>query len=194
VWREHFRNPALRASFAIGFCILFAFIGTFTYVNFVLVSEPLSLSRMALGFVYFVFVPSIVTTPLAGHAVAALRHPAHVLVRARDRGGRPAASRRAQLPAVAGGARARRRRDVLAQAIATGFRRRGPPPSTAARPADLSRVVLRGGLVGSAVLGQVFDRLGWTACVAGIGLALALAALLAARLELPMNSSARVGP
>ena len=29
----------LRAAFAIGFCILFAFIGTFTYVNFVLVAR-----------------------------------------------------------------------------------------------------------------------------------------------------------
>src|SRR5262245_13444596 len=34
-WGEHLRNPALRASFGIGFLILFAFIGTFTYVNFV---------------------------------------------------------------------------------------------------------------------------------------------------------------
>ena len=33
----HWRNPQLRAAFGIGFCILFAFIGTFTYVNFVLV-------------------------------------------------------------------------------------------------------------------------------------------------------------
>jgi hypothetical protein len=29
-----------------------------------------------------------------------------------------------------------------------------------------------GGLIGSAVLGQAFDRFGWSACVAGIGLAL----------------------
>ncbi|MDF2766695.1 MAG: transporter, partial [Rhodospirillales bacterium] len=29
-WAEHLRNPQLTASFAIGFCILFAFIGTFT--------------------------------------------------------------------------------------------------------------------------------------------------------------------
>src|SRR3989440_2217882 len=70
IWAEHLRNAPLRASFGIGFLILFAFIGTFTYVNFVLVREPLSLSRMAVGFVYFVFLPSIVTTPLAGHAVA----------------------------------------------------------------------------------------------------------------------------
>ncbi|HKH00639.1 MAG TPA: MFS transporter, partial [Bradyrhizobium sp.] len=66
----HWRNPALRAAFGIGFCILFAFIGTFTFVNFVLVRPPLSLGRMDLGFVYFVFLPSIVTTLLAGKAVA----------------------------------------------------------------------------------------------------------------------------
>ena len=66
---QHLRNTPLLASFGIGFCILFAFIGTFTYVNFVLVREPLSLGRMALGFVYFVFLPSIVTTPFAGAAV-----------------------------------------------------------------------------------------------------------------------------
>src|ERR1700759_4588550 len=62
----HWRNPQLSAAFGIGFCILFSFIGTFTYVNFVLVHEPLSLGMMQLGLVYFVFLPSIVTTLLAG--------------------------------------------------------------------------------------------------------------------------------
>src|SRR3712207_3985721 len=66
---EHLRNPPLRAAFAIGFCILFAFIGTFTYVNFALAREPFGLTMMGLGFVYFVFLPSIVTTPLAGRFV-----------------------------------------------------------------------------------------------------------------------------
>src|SRR5246127_5720969 len=65
-WSAHLRNPQLRAAFGIGFCILFAFIGTFTYVNFVLVRPPLSVSPMQLGFVYFVFLPSVVTTLLAG--------------------------------------------------------------------------------------------------------------------------------
>ena len=44
-WAEHLRNPRLQAAFGIGFCILFAFIGTFTYVNFVLVRPPLSLGQ-----------------------------------------------------------------------------------------------------------------------------------------------------
>src|SRR5690349_2982512 len=66
----HWRDTRLRAAFGVGFCILFAFIGTLTYVNFVLVRAPLSLGMMDLGFVYLVFAPSIVTTLLAGSAVA----------------------------------------------------------------------------------------------------------------------------
>ena len=38
-------------------------------------------------------------------------------------------------------------------------------------------------LVGSAVLGQLFDRIGWTACIVGIGLVLGAAALLATHLR-----------
>ncbi|RZI38901.1 MFS transporter, partial [Herbaspirillum sp. HC18] len=49
----HWRDARLRAAFGIGFCILFAFIGTFTFVNFVLVRPPLSLGMMDLGLVYF---------------------------------------------------------------------------------------------------------------------------------------------
>jgi YNFM family putative membrane transporter len=49
VWREHLRNGSLRVCFAIGFCILFAFIGTFTYVNFVLVRDPFAVGAMALA-------------------------------------------------------------------------------------------------------------------------------------------------
>jgi hypothetical protein len=36
------------------------------------------------------------------------------------------------------------------------------------------------------VLGQLFDRFGWAACVAGIALALAVAAALAIRLTMPI--------
>ena len=88
---EHWRNPALRAAFGIGFCILFAFIGTFTFVNFVLVRAPLSLGRMDLGFVYFVFLPSDRHDASRRQGGRALRHAAGDLGRARGRGDRPAA-------------------------------------------------------------------------------------------------------
>jgi MFS transporter, YNFM family, putative membrane transport protein len=38
-------------------------------------------------------------------------------------------------------------------------------------------------LVGTAILGQIFDRIGWAACVAGIALSLGVAAVLAHRLK-----------
>ncbi|TIX42858.1 MAG: MFS transporter, partial [Mesorhizobium sp.] len=71
-WKAPLQNVELRACFAIGFLILFVFIGTFTYVNFQLVAVPLSLTPMALGVVYFVFLPSMLTTPLAGRVASRL--------------------------------------------------------------------------------------------------------------------------
>ncbi|MES1150401.1 MAG: MFS transporter [Dongia sp.] len=184
-WIAHLRNPALRAAFAIGFLILFAFIGTFTYVNFVLVRGPLGLTPMQVGLVYFVFLPSILTTPLAGHVVGRL-------------GTRPTfwsslALAGIGLPFLVSG-------DLLliltglilvgigtffAQAAATGFVGRAATGDRGSAGGIYLACYFLGGLVGSAVLGQVFDRLGWPACVLGIGIALALAALLAFRLRLP---------
>lgn len=47
-----------------------------------------------------------------------------------------------------------------------------------------------GGLIGSAVLGVIFDRFGWTACVGGIAISLLVAALLAVFLRTPMAPEA----
>jgi YNFM family putative membrane transporter len=183
VWGEHLRNPALRAAFAVGFCILFAFIGTFTYVNFVLVHEPLSLSMMALGFVYFVFAPSIATTPLAGHAVARLGvQRTFWAAIAVALAGLPMLVV-ASLPVVLGGLALVGVGTFLAQAVATGFVGRVATDRGSASGMYLASY-FAGGLVGSAVLGQAFDHFGWGACVAGVGLALAAAALLGARLRI----------
>ncbi len=65
-WKAHLSNPPLRASFAIGFIILFLFVGLYTYVNFELVGPTLGVDPSMLGLVYFVFLPAILTTPSAG--------------------------------------------------------------------------------------------------------------------------------
>jgi YNFM family putative membrane transporter len=186
-WRAlagHLRNPALRAAFGIGFCILFAFIGTFTYVNFVLVRAPLSLDRMQLGLVYFVFLPSIVTTLLAGAAVQRFgTRPAiwgalvlaglGLLLVLAD-----------QLSAVLAGMVLIGAGTFFAQAVATGFVGRAALGNRGIASGFYLACYFFGGLVGSAVLGQLFDRFGWTVCVAGIAASLLVAAQLAARLKL----------
>jgi MFS transporter, YNFM family, putative membrane transport protein len=176
-WRAHLRNPRLRAAFGIGFCILFAFIGTFTYVNFVLVRPPLSLDPMQLGFVYFVFLPSVVTTLLAGRAVhrwgtrsalwgslalAGVGLPLVLLP---------------HLPAVLLGMVLVGIGTFLAQATATGFVSQAATADRGAASGIYLACYFAGGLVGTAILGQIFDRVGWPACVGGIALSLGLAVL-----------------
>ena len=181
---KHLRNPPLLASFGIGFCILFAFIGTFTYVNFVLVREPLLLGRMALGFVYFVFLPSIVTTPFAGAAVQQFgTRPTFWSALALAGLGLPLLML-PNLSAVIAGLMLVGVGTFFAQAAATGFVGRAATGDRGSASGVYLACYFFGGLIGTAVLGQIFDRFGWAACVGGIALALAAAACLAVRLRL----------
>lgn len=179
----HLANPALRASFAIGFLILFAFIGTFTYVNFVLVAAPLSLGMMQVGLVYFVFAPSIVTTLLAG-ALARRIGPVGTLWLSLALAGTGLPLLVASnLPTVLAGLVLVAVGTFAAQAVATGLVGRAATRDRGAASGLYLASYFAGGLAGSAVLGQIFDRFGWSACVAGIGMSLALAALLAIKLR-----------
>jgi YNFM family putative membrane transporter len=181
---EHWRNRRLRAAFGIGFCILFAFIGTFTYVNFVLVRAPLSLGMMDLGFVYFVFLPSIVTTLLAGRAVARFgTRPAIWGALAVAMVGLPLMLS-SHLSEVVIGMVLVGVGTFFAQAAATGFVGQAAQENRGVASGTYLACYFAGGLVGSAILGQLFDRFGWTSCVVGVGIALISAALLTARLTL----------
>jgi len=181
---DHWRNPALRAAFAIGFCILFAFIGTFTFVNFVLVRPPLSLGRMDLGFVYFVFLPSIITTLFAGKAVARFG------TRAAIWGALTVAAiglplmLSSHLAEVLTGMVLVGVGTFFAQASATGFVGQAAQQNRGVASGTYLACYFLGGLVGTAVLGQLFDRLGWLACIAGVAVSLAAAAWLTAHLVL----------
>lgn len=182
-WVQHFRNPPLRASFAIGFCILFAFIGTFTYVNFVLVREPIAIGQMSLGFVYIVFLPSILTTPLAGRAVLRFGTRQTFWGALAVAGAGLPLLLLPSLAAVMGGLALVGIGTFFAQAAATGFVGRAATGDRGSASGLYLACYFLGGLVGSAVLGQIFDRLGWATCVAGIGAALAAAAVFATRLK-----------
>ena len=181
-WLGNMRDRSLQAAFILGFCILFAFIGTFTYVNFLLVRQPFELGMMSLGFVYLVFLPSIVTTPLAGRVAGGLG--------ARLTGAAALMFAALGLPllllpnlsAVLLGLVLVSVGTFFAQAVATGFVGRAARADRAAASGMYLASYFFGGLVGSAVLGQAFDRLGWTACVAGIGLALIVGTAMTRRL------------
>ena len=184
-WLEHLSDPALRRTFAIGFLILFGFIGIFTYVGFVLMRPPHALSMTALGLVFLVFLPSMITTPMAGSMVrrigpgpaaagslaVALAGLALVLL--------------PSLYSVIAGLTLVGVGTFFAQAVATGHVGRIARADKAAASGLYLSSYYCGGLAGAAVIGQLFDRLGWTAAVAGVFAALALAALLGSKLVRP---------
>jgi predicted MFS family arabinose efflux permease len=168
----------------VGFCILFAFIGTFTYVNFVLVRAPLSLGMMNLGLVYFVFLPSIFTTLLAGRAVARFgTRPAIWSALAVAGIGLPLLLS-VRLTVVLAGMVLVGVGTFFAQAVATGFVGQAARDNRGVASGIYLASYFSGGLVGSVILGHAFDRFGWTMCVAGIFGSLAIACILAVRLRI----------
>ena len=150
-----------------------------------LVRPPLSLGRMDLGFVYFVFAPSVVTTLFAGKAVARFgTRPVIWAALAVAAVGLPLMLS-SHLPHVLTGMVLVGVGTFFAQASATGFVGRAASDNRGIASGTYLACYFFGGMVGSAVLGQLFDRFGWTACVAGVGASLAIAAWLTAQLKLP---------
>jgi len=184
-WRRHLAEPALRASFALGFVILFAFVGVFTYVNLELVGPRLGLAPAALGLVYFVFLPSLVTTPMAGRVVRGIgpRRSFHAAVAIAGAG--LLATLAPSLPAVLAGLALVAVGTFFAQAAATAFVGRAARRDHAAANGLYLTSYYLGGLAGAVLLGQVYVALGWTAVVAVIAAALIAAGGLAIRLVEP---------
>jgi len=147
---------------------------------------------MGLGFVYFVFLPSIATTPLAGLAVRRFgTRPASWGALAVAAAGLPLLLA-PSLPAVLAGLVLIGAGTFFAQAVATGFVGRVATGDRGSASGMYLACYFAGGLVGSAALGWAYQAFGWSGCVAGIGAALALAALLALHLRVPAPAPAPV--
>lgn len=182
-WLGHIRNPPLTAAFGMGFLILFVFIGVFTYVNFELAATPLSLAPMYLGFVYLVFIPAMVTTPLAGKAVRRWGTRRVLAISLLACLVALPLLQSASLTLVIVGLAAIGVGTFFAQAIATGFVGRTATSDRAAASGLYLASYYLGGLTAAAALGQVYDRYGWAQVLGVIALALVAALLLALRMK-----------
>lgn len=66
---SHLHNRRLMAACAVGFCVLFSLVGTFTYVNLHLAAAPFSLTAAGLANVFTVYLVGVFVTPLAGRHI-----------------------------------------------------------------------------------------------------------------------------
>lgn len=178
IWAVHLKNHKMTAAFAIGFVLLFAFIGIFTYVNFVLVASPISLSPGALGLVYLVFIPALFTTPTAGSMALryGLRKLYWVAISVSVVGlvlvGFPSLNAMLIGLAMIGVG------IFCAQAVVTTFVGQAATADRASASGLYLAAYYFGGVAGSFVLGIVFTSGGWIPTLGVVGLSLAIAAAL----------------
>ncbi|WP_027998756.1 MFS transporter [Sinorhizobium arboris] len=189
-WRSVLGNRRLQSVLAIGFLILFVFIGTFTYVNFRLVE--LGLSPMQLGLVYLVFLPSLFTTPLGGYISRRLGAGAGIVLTLLCAALGLLALLSSSLAAVLAGLAIVAVGTFLAQALATSQVGRIAETEKATASGAYLASYYTGGLFGSLVIGQVYDRFGWSTSVLMLVAMVVLAMLLAVPLH-AMRSGYRNG-
>ncbi|WP_042777939.1 MFS transporter [Sinorhizobium fredii] len=176
-WQAVLGNRPLLNMLAVGFLLLFVFIGTYTYVNFQLVE--LGLSPMQLGLVCFVFLPSLLTTPFGGLIARRIgAGPGFILTLSVAILGL-CALLATSLPVVLVGLALIAIGTFLAQALATSQVGRITATEKAAASGAYLASYYAGGLIGSLVIGQVYDRFGWSAAVLTLVAALVLAMALA---------------
>ncbi|PDT82659.1 MFS transporter [Sinorhizobium sp. BJ1] len=156
-------NRRLHSVLAIGFLILFVFIGTYTYVNFRLVE--LGLSPMQLGLVYFVFLPSLFTTPLGGLISRRLGAAAGIVLTLLLAVLGLVALISSNLIVVLGGLALVAVGTFLAQALATSQVSRIADAEKAAASGAYLASYYTGGLFGSLVVGKIYDLFGWNTSV-----------------------------
>lgn len=63
------RNPSLQAACALGFTVLFALVGEFTFVNLHLAAAPYNFSSGDLANIFTVYLLGVVITPIAGRII-----------------------------------------------------------------------------------------------------------------------------
>ena len=66
---KHLGNPQLLATFAVGFNVLFALVGAFTYVNFYLAEKPFLLGPTGLASIFGVYLVGAAVTPYSGRVL-----------------------------------------------------------------------------------------------------------------------------
>ncbi len=164
--RGHLGNGRLLATFAIGAGLLFSLVAMFTYVSFHLTAPPHGLSPGALGSVFAVYLLGVVVTPMTGAWITRFgRHRVATVALVMALAG-IGLTVGASLPVIVTGLAVSSCGLFVIQSLATGF------IAEAARGARSSAVGLYtsayylGGSLGAVVPMALWERFGWSGCVA----------------------------
>jgi MFS transporter, YNFM family, putative membrane transport protein len=177
----HLFNPAIVATFVMGFAVLFSFVAAFTYVNFYLAAPPFELSTSALGSIFVVYLLAVVVTPMTGRWVRRIGRRALVIWAAVGWCAGLVVTLVPWLPAIIAGLAITSVSGFVCQAAATGLLAQR---AVTARSSALGLYVTcyyLGGSAGATAPAPIWERAGWPGCVALVIVVLAAMAVLVAR-------------
>ncbi|HXA52081.1 MAG TPA: MFS transporter [Candidatus Acidoferrum sp.] len=163
---RHLRNPRLVATYAVGFCVMFTLLGTFTYVNFYLAAPPFRLSTAALGQLFAVYLVGAVITPRAGRMIDRMGHRFALLVAFSGGAAGIALTLIPSLPVVLVGLTLTCTGVFIANSAGSSYVGSAATVSRASAVGLYVTFYYVGGSAGSAVPGLIWAHPAWPACVA----------------------------
>jgi predicted MFS family arabinose efflux permease len=159
------RNRRLAATCAVGFCILFTQIAMFTYVTFYMAAPPFSLSTVALGWLFVVYLVGAAVMPFAGHWVDMYGHRAGIASAMALGGGGALMTLIPSLPAIIAGLALCATGVFVAQATSSSYIGAVTTQDRASAVGLYSTFYYAGGSVGAALPAVLWNRVGWAGCV-----------------------------
>jgi predicted MFS family arabinose efflux permease len=179
--RQHLADRRILATLAVGFAVLFAFVASFTYVNFYLAAPPLGLHPAGLGAIFVVYLLGVVSSPWTGRAVAAFGRQRVVQLSAAIWIAGLLVTLVPSLPFVITGLAIAAGCGFIVQTCATSYL---AATATRARSSAVGLYVTCyyiGGSAGGVAPAPAWYAAGWPGCVAIVVAVIALATLLASR-------------
>jgi len=177
---DHLRNPKLLAIYAVGFGVLFNFIGAFTYVSFHLAGPPYFFSSTLLGAIFVTYLGGTFLVPWIGRVISLVGRRRLVLgviavwaIGALMLLAPPVALIVAGLTVCA-------TCGLVCQAISTGAVVTTAQAGRSSAAGLYASTFYIGGSAGASLDGLVWNAAGWDGCVAVIIAMLAVMALVVA--------------
>ena len=160
-----FRNRRLIATCGVGFSVLFTQVAMFTYVTFHLAAPPYSLSTVALGWLFVVYLVGAVVTPFAGHWIDIYGHRTGSASAMAIGGAGALLTLVPWLPAIVAGLALCATGVFTAQATTSSYIGAVTPSDRALAVGLYSTFYYAGGSVGGALPSVFWRTGGWSACV-----------------------------
>lgn len=177
--RMHIKNPQLLATYAVGFSVLFCLVGAFTYVNFYLADSPFNLGPAALGSIFAVYLIGALITPVGGLILDRIGYRRTLIGAVAVSASGIALTLVHTVPAIVAGLALEATGVFACQAAASSNVGKAAGSARSSAAGLYVSLYYMGGCLGSILPGFIWEKAGWSGCVALILFIQALTALIA---------------